>query len=402
MKNFLFLLMIYQVLAGLSLSSQDLQNPLRVIPKSPDAAALDQFINVPVNTGSGLADVSIPIFTFSIGDFSIPVALTYHGSGIKVNDIPSQVGLGWSLQPNALISRNIIGLQDDMAPGGWFHVDENDANSCHDEILSDFYKGFKDVAPDVFTYNFFGNSGSFFFNRNRDLHKSIDDAVLLDIPQNISEDTLCAWDKNGNYYEFGKRDSTKVVVVNTHYDPIGDLSGSGVTGWRLTRIITNTKDTIDFQYQKYTYSTGIVSSGFDYTRNHSSHGDDPPFGGFSVSRSNIFYTTNLIQKIESKNQILSFTYEDNESFAIFKKRLKEMKLTDKFLNVTKTAELFHSNFSPDPRIKLDSVKVYVSDNQALKYSFSYSNANSMPAYSSFNQDIFGYINNNTEYHMIPV
>ena len=50
--------------------------------------------------------ISIPIHTIKVGDYSLPVSLEYHASGIKVAQEASRVGLAWSLHAGGSVSRS--------------------------------------------------------------------------------------------------------------------------------------------------------------------------------------------------------------------------------------------------------------------------------------------------------
>lgn len=64
-------------------------------PPSANATALLQYANVPVDEHTGIASVVLPIDQLSGRQISVPITLSYHGSGIKVQDIASNVGLGF-------------------------------------------------------------------------------------------------------------------------------------------------------------------------------------------------------------------------------------------------------------------------------------------------------------------
>ena len=64
------------------------------IPPSPQVASLMKYNETPVNYFTGVPDISVPIFTVQSGNLSIPIALKYHGAGIKVDDYETSVGLG--------------------------------------------------------------------------------------------------------------------------------------------------------------------------------------------------------------------------------------------------------------------------------------------------------------------
>lgn len=74
------------------------------LPISPNVASLGKFGDYNVDIFTGLPEISIPIFEAKSGELSVPVTLSYHASGIKMTDVASWVGLGWSLSAGGQIS----------------------------------------------------------------------------------------------------------------------------------------------------------------------------------------------------------------------------------------------------------------------------------------------------------
>ena len=66
-------------------------------PQSPNAAALGRFGEYPVSTYTGVPSIGVPIYEVKAGSVSVPVSLNYHAAGVKITDVSSWVGLGWSL-----------------------------------------------------------------------------------------------------------------------------------------------------------------------------------------------------------------------------------------------------------------------------------------------------------------
>jgi len=75
-----------------------------VVLPPPNAAALGKYGDIPVSHSTGIPNISIPIHTVTDGPLSIPIGVSYHGSGIKVNEVATWVGLGWSLNAGGMIS----------------------------------------------------------------------------------------------------------------------------------------------------------------------------------------------------------------------------------------------------------------------------------------------------------
>src|SRR5687768_14128345 len=76
--------------------SQDVKLP-SILPPSPEAASLVKEGQIAVGLHNGAANASIPLYEIKMNGFSLPIALNYTSNGTKVDEIPSRVGLNWSL-----------------------------------------------------------------------------------------------------------------------------------------------------------------------------------------------------------------------------------------------------------------------------------------------------------------
>ncbi len=84
----------------------------QVIPPTPQAAALARYGEYPVSHSTGIPDITIPLYEITEGNYSLPISISYHASGIKFDDVATPVGLGWTLNAGGVISRNIYGAPD--------------------------------------------------------------------------------------------------------------------------------------------------------------------------------------------------------------------------------------------------------------------------------------------------
>lgn len=84
---------------------------------SANAASLGKYGDIPVSYHTGTPEISIPIYTVKQGSLSLPISLSYHSSGIRVSEVASWVGLGWSLNAGGVVTRTIHGGPDDGAWG---------------------------------------------------------------------------------------------------------------------------------------------------------------------------------------------------------------------------------------------------------------------------------------------
>ncbi|MEJ0033217.1 MAG: hypothetical protein WDO15_24075 [Bacteroidota bacterium] len=186
--------------------SQDPSTAPKIIPPSPNVAALQKYGNIPVSPYTGVADVSVPLYEIKIRDISVPISISYHGSGIKVGEEASRVGLGWSLNAGGVISRNIINRDDlqelpdayassnsivpqmpiestmrplDNVIGGTefsYFIGSSQTPTTIDYTNFLFWTGIDplrreiDLEPDQFFYNFLGHSGKFVLDKFKNVY----------------------------------------------------------------------------------------------------------------------------------------------------------------------------------------------------------------------------------------
>src|SRR5690606_12120775 len=95
-----------------------------IIPPSPEAAQLGKYVESPVSYYNGTADISIPIFEFTVDGVTVPISLSYHSKGIQVGEIASRVGMGWTLSAGGAVTRQTRGIEDEHngLGTGYYHT----------------------------------------------------------------------------------------------------------------------------------------------------------------------------------------------------------------------------------------------------------------------------------------
>ena len=177
MKAFRHALFVFGLFIEINLHAQHLSagNDLsmtKTIPSSPEAASLGKFGDIPVNNYTGIPSISIPIHKVTSGDLSLPISLSYHAGGIKVEEVASWVGLGWSLNAGGVITRSIRGIadeRDNLTPYGHYREVFDFIQSDVDEsVKHDIYRnvesGLVDLESDIYYFNFAGYSGKFYMD----------------------------------------------------------------------------------------------------------------------------------------------------------------------------------------------------------------------------------------------
>jgi hypothetical protein len=181
MKRILFLFFCFFTING-QIEAQD--NPLaetNITP--PTAAALVKYAGYPVSYHTGSPNINIPIYTVQNGPLEVPISLSYHASGLKVQELGSWVGAGWSLNAGGVITRSVVGLPDDrgisstnVTNGQWSDFGYNSYLGTTNGNVDDagFHQGRKDGEPDFYFFNFGKYTGKFYFR---------DDSTPITVPE---------------------------------------------------------------------------------------------------------------------------------------------------------------------------------------------------------------------------
>jgi len=219
-----------------------------------------------VNLQTGASQISIPLYSYTDPNNRIgtTVSLNYTaGNGLKVNEIASSVGTGWSLQCGGTINRVQRGEPDDQKqtqsysnyygsldyrnnyyPNGYLYSEYNPItpvkNGGSFNPLSQVTYDYKppkefiaDREQDVFAFSFNGRSGEFIIGRDGTVKKTIDsklkiDKVFVDMTANNIRTTISEFhitDETGIKYIF--KDLVLSEVIK--YDK--NLPESNTTGF---------------------------------------------------------------------------------------------------------------------------------------------------------------------------
>lgn len=158
--------------------------PMLTTP-SPKATMMDRFGSYPVSLYTGLVDVTIPIFTVETNGITVPIEFKYHASGLKYDDLPMELGYGWTLMAGGTVSYSVRGASDVSPPSGYrqapfirwgsdIHLNDADGSEdSHQKWLGYVAAGgkpngttsidyYSDSEYDVFSYSFLNHSGQYY------------------------------------------------------------------------------------------------------------------------------------------------------------------------------------------------------------------------------------------------
>ena len=144
------------------------------IALSPEAAALHDAVNYPVEGTRGVPDISIPLYTIRYGKITIPIVLRYSTTNARVDKSTApNVGFGWVLDVGGSVNRVIKGKPDEASE--WYQADENTyfdqlRNSSDQYTVSSLYGWygihFYDTEKDEFTMSTPSGAASFYLTED--------------------------------------------------------------------------------------------------------------------------------------------------------------------------------------------------------------------------------------------
>jgi hypothetical protein len=261
---------------------------------SPNAASLGKFGDIPVSYHTGIPNVSIPLYTLQDGKLSVPISLSYHAGGVKVDEMASSVGLGWALNAGGVITRTVKDKPDERHTAslqqshGYFsdyglnYYDPSDGANWGSAPAST-----NDLEPDLFFFNFNGYSGKFYFGDDRTpyLVPEQDLKIEYNYP---GDNTSAMWTGSPGLYAgtgycimsftITTPDGTKYYfgvpstqVIGSFCDPIevnsaftlngGSAYSQVISSWYLQKIVSSDGNSvINFNYTRDLFSTFSFSN----------------------------------------------------------------------------------------------------------------------------------------------
>ncbi|WP_261511634.1 RHS repeat domain-containing protein [Chryseobacterium paludis] len=412
---------------------------IKNVPTSPEVALLGRFGNIPVGHYTGTANVSIPLYNLKVDDLEIPLALSYHTSGIKVADEATWVGLGWNFMPEGTITQEIRGKEDYVSGGDGFstatgydifkshfptlfaqsHINRlqvgyNDYNSggtvgtnpavddSNDIILR---LNEKKGQPDIFTYNFYGYSGKFFYNPENNSEilfmESNDDVKFT----RNTQGWIATTNKGDKFYFYAIE---KSKTDQTSYTDIGYT-------FKISQIVLTSGKTITFTYQnestnqlypvQVAHITNFSSNTIVNTSSNATTNEKKTLTGIETDDTKIEF--NLDNREDIRPQFPSIPIKKLSSIDIKSKypnkKIKSFVFGTTYFNPTVNTPEEGYKFK---RLKLNSIQEvnYNETGAAVQssppYSFEYDMSKTMPS-KIFSSDFYGYNNGSNSNVLVP-
>ena len=364
-----------------------------VLP-SPEAAQMRRYMDHPVALNTGVLSVNIPLYTMSVGGYSLPIALSYHAAGIKADDEHCETGLGWSLLGGGCISRTVIGVPDEQAKSTAY----ND-NSINPSLLADALQNTVDTWYDRYSYSFAGYSGSFIIQGGRILQLPQTDLIIAFCDsRDEGVRNFCITTPDGDRYYFTEREHTRYNYIRRIYQTTNknDPFYEAVTAWHLSRIITaNNTDTISYRYSSEPFSRYDFQKSADYrsyclpARGPVTESVGNSSDGLSPFVHNEYPDKRILSAIYSRTCSIKFIHAKFSSTNYHTINGMDV-LSPDSETVRKVSFTYTS--TDDGRVLLSDMSVKDGDRLIDKQKFEY-----FPGQKSKHTDLFGYNNYNSSH-----
>lgn len=413
----------------------------QLLPPTPEAAAITKGAEVGTGIYTGMATATIPIYDFKSRGFTVPISLNYSSSGFKVDELPSRVGMGWSIGGGGVISRIIHDRPDDK--GG---VRPPSFSSLFPiPTASDYYYYYKDLAqrsdwdtePDEFIVSAPGLNTKFIFDDNGNVILFPYSNIKVEVEKDGGQyKQFTITNTEGIKYVFGGGMLKYFDIVQTH-NLTGNMEShtSIRTGFYLRQIIL--KDGSEtFTYDYTSQSFGCYSGVSQWsTRGDESNASKaclcdmqtdcsgfPTYGTVANRQTKVtyvVYNSPQLTSISNGTNLVVFGYDvlpGVTNSADADSRITSISISAGNFNRTYQLQYFdpstnntgynltsaQADPTQNPRYFLKEVSYTTSGingNEVLKYKLDYNDINSLPKRLSFAQDWVGYYNgkNNNDF-----
>ncbi|ATL47513.1 hypothetical protein COR50_10220 [Chitinophaga caeni] len=413
--------------------------------KSPNTAILDKFGDYDVSLFSGVPNISIPLYTIKSGGLEIPISLVYHASGIRIYDYPSWVGSGWALDVGGNVSRQLVGLPDEIPTYGYLSgatrksldldpYQTTSGASADYNYLVRLNKGEVDFGADIYSYNLPGMSGKFYFDTDSSFSPVLIPYSPVKIERlNIPGLGFRVFDQGGNQFSFYDTE----VSSFWRGDDYGGRTDFYTSSWVLNSIVSATKlDTISFSYSSQSNNGPYERSDTWVVDDYIDNIDIPSGGcttadGFTGYTYSSDYSSTFSQSTTFSKDINEINFKNGRVVFILDSLVRQdfgatnsnmalaaIKVYEKGYNVAerliRTINLHHSYFisgtnANSKRLRLDSITINGSDGLvSSKYKLEYNTSSSLPAAyvntsanASTAKDLWGYYNGSNSQTTIP-
>lgn len=343
---------------------------------SPNAAALVKYVDYPVSYATGVPEISIPIYTVKTKELEMPISLSYHAAGVKIGELATNVGFGWTLNCGGAVTRVVKGLPDTQGTD----IRQRDQIHASDVgYLQYLETGLIDTHYDSYYYNFNGQSGEFMCNpKTREITQitSTDNVIRANrLSGNYDEiDSFTITTPDGVVYEFTEKENTS----NGNYNI--------VSSWYLSKVMShNRTDSLVFTYA--TDPNWEHGSPFTSICELVDGLSTPQIYGSMTYYSNCKRLSSVKYNSGKVEFLSSLDRQDGP-----KSRLNAINCSDNRGNVVLRADFDNNAYFSGPRLKLRGLKFTGAGGGVIdEHKFSYINETALIS-TDAGYDLFGFYN----------
>jgi hypothetical protein len=360
-----------------------------IIPPSPNASSLGVYGDYTADLYTGMPNINIPLVDMLYQDLSVSVSLSYHASGLRVDEIAPWVGLGWSLNGGGVITRTVRGGPDDNAIKGYWansaSIPTTVDQSTDWNFLRNTFNRNLDTEPDEYYYNVGGLSGRFLFGAGQICYPIPFNNVKIEYGNfDGATSVFKLTDGNGTIYYFKDKETTIMS------DPDNTTFTSAWYVSKMSSVQHNA--TITFEYEDFTHTVHSLRQETRFTSQQVNGACSGDYEQSSVTDATYF--GKRLKKINSPLGYIQFVKQatartdlpaDNALEHIYYYNADNIILKHYLLEYAYTSN----------RLMLNKVWEYSSTGTFNPpYSFNY-NTTSLPGRLSYAQDHWGFYNGAT-------
>lgn len=373
-----------------------------IMPPSPTAASLGTYGQVPLGLFTGTPQINIPLYDFKTGKLTLPISLGYSSNGIKIDEMASDVGLGWVLNAGGVITRTIMDDPDENQPLALPNFsDYTPETLAFLQNATNSDDGY-DTSPDMYSFNFNGYSGRFY------LDSSKAPVFIEPSPLKIEAGGDYAFkvtDPSGIIYWFGSPSSTEKIMYRSRLTTHNTWTGEAPTSWYLSKMENPASgDVITFNYMgsNYSYDAGLSQS----VSKSATSAVSGPGQNLVITESRVLGV--ILSSISSNEGKISFIYADRDAASNTRKiesieiedgnqkSIKRIVLGYDIVSSTMADQYKNPHIAYNPqygkRLFLTSITEMNGSVTTPPYLFAYYDYDKIPPRFSYAQDYWGYFN----------
>ncbi|MCE1154683.1 MAG: hypothetical protein LWW91_00940 [Bacteroidales bacterium] len=358
----------------------------------------------PVSLYTGKINISIPLYHYKDPDFDIPISISYSSDGFQPGKHSGFVGHDWILNAGGCITREIYNLPDEVKkttqyevnfPNGFLiqsrinQLNKNDVYNFTDNAgMINTEGGFSlidgagftnnyDYMPDMFTFNFNGNSGNFIIGNDGNVRIISDQSFKIDLSgitgyvpitkkyttlentensQEISEIILT--DLKGYRFYFGGTIDAVEYNIAVATGENGENAPSGLTeqttpsiiAWHLTKIIAPNGREVNYEY---TSPLNGMGNGM---------GVNDPLWMFKKHITNVEINQTLENGQSYSHSTYRFRQSATKSVILNKIKIEDVNFTLSLNKSIEAKKLYHSGVDfCNHNYQLDEIRAEIND-----------------------------------------